>query len=149
MVGTKAVQSPPGERGRVMMFLLRATFWLGLVLVLLPSGGTKSEPQLSAAEAVSAASAAVSDMSQFCTRQPAACEVGGHAAVAIGQRAQAGAKMLYDFFSERAGGASDTTGSIETNLAPTPSQDTLRPADTAPSWRGPRKDASKDPRQPA
>ena len=140
-----------------MMFLLRATFWLGLVLVLLPSGGTKSETQsqVSAAEAVSAASAAVSDMSQFCTRQPAACQVGSQAAVTIGQRAQAGAKMLFDFFAEHATGSGSTgtgggaatadngtTGSIETIPA---SQDTLRPTDVAPAWRGP----GKDPRQPA
>jgi hypothetical protein len=143
MVGTKAARKPPGERDRVMLFLLRATFWLGLVLVLLPSGGTKSETQLSAADAASAATAAVSDMKQFCTRQPTACEIGGKAAVAIGERAQAGAKMLFEFFNERTG-ASDTatTGSVETAPA---SQNTLQPTDTAPSWRGPR----KDPRHPA
>jgi hypothetical protein len=136
-----------------MIFLLKAAFWLGLVLVLLPSGGTKSATQVSAAEAVSAASAAVSDMSQFCSRQPAACDVGGQAAVAIGQRAQAGAKMIFDFLSERSGALSErnstvdsgTTGSIASTsktvpVATPPSQDTLRPADVAPAWRGPRND---------
>jgi hypothetical protein len=128
-----------------MFFLLRAAFWLGLVLVLLPSGGgTKSDSQLSAAEAVSAASAAVSDMGQFCTRQPTACEIGGQAAVTIGQRAQAGARMLFDFFAERATSTADsgTTGSIGSMPA---SQDTLRPTDVAPTWRGPHNDQ----RQPA
>ena len=74
-----------------MFFLLRMAFWLGLVLVLLPREKTPESdklPQLGASEAVSAASAAVSDMSQFCKRQPAACEVGGQAASVIGQRAQ-------------------------------------------------------------
>ena len=52
-------------------------------------------PQIGASEAVSAATAAVSDMSQFCKRQPAACEVGGQAATVIGQRAQEGARKLY------------------------------------------------------
>src|SRR5258705_4604871 len=73
-----------------MFFLLRLTFWLGLVLVLLPREKTpESEklPQIGASEAVNAATAAVSDMSQFCRRQPAACEVGGPAATAIGQPA--------------------------------------------------------------
>ena len=53
-------------RGREMFFLLRMAFWLGLVLVLLPREKTpESEklPQLGASEAVSAATAAVSDMS--------------------------------------------------------------------------------------
>src|SRR5258707_11675256 len=77
-------------RGREMFFLLRMAFWLGLVLVLLPREKTPESdklPQLGASEAVSAATAAVSDMSQFCKRQPAACEVGGQAATVIGQRA--------------------------------------------------------------
>jgi hypothetical protein len=88
-------------------------FWLGLVLVLLPREKTaESEklPQLGASEAVSAATAAVSDMSQFCKRQPAACEVGGQAATVIGQRAQAGARKLYQIITDKR--ASDHTGSI-------------------------------------
>ena len=91
-----------------MFFLLRMAFWLGLVLVLLPREKTpESEklPQVGASEAVSAATAAVSDMSQFCKRQPAACEVGGQAATVIGQRAQAGrAQAVSDHHrQERAG----------------------------------------------
>ena len=81
-----------------MFFLLRMVFWLGLVLVLLPRDKTPESdksPQIGASEAVSAATAAVSDMSQFCKRQPAACEVGGQAATVIGQRAQEGARKLY------------------------------------------------------
>jgi hypothetical protein len=146
MVRPKA-ENTPGELGRVvMMFLLRAAFWLGVVLVLLPSGGTKSDAQtqVSAAEAVTAASAAVSDMGQFCSRQPTACEVGGQAAVALGQRAQAGARMLFEFFSER--GAHEPTGSIGVSGKAVPaSQHTLQPSDVTPAWRGPRKDL----RQPA
>src|SRR5258708_38012909 len=96
-----------------MFFLLRMAFWFGLVLVLLPREKTpESEklPQLGASEAVSAATAAVSDMSQFCKRQPAACEVGGQAATVIGQRAQDGARKLYQIITDKKG--SDHTGSI-------------------------------------
>src|SRR5689334_5344397 len=81
-----------------MFFLLRMCFWLGLVLVLLPRDKTpESEklPQLSVSDAVTAATAAVSDMSQFCKRQPQACEVGGQAATVIGVRAQDGARKIY------------------------------------------------------
>src|ERR1700754_1277643 len=87
-----------------MFFLLRMAFWLGLVLVLLPREKTpESEklPQVGASEAVSAATAAVSDMSQFCKRQPAACEVGGQAATVIGQRAQEGARKLYRIITDK------------------------------------------------
>src|SRR5260221_2304446 len=91
-------------RGREMFFLLRMAFWLGLVLVLLPRDKTpESEklPQVNASEAVSAATAAVSDMGQFCRRQPQACEVGGQAATVIGHRAQAGARKLYQILTDQ------------------------------------------------
>ena len=87
-----------------MFFLLRMAFWLGLVLVLLPREKTPEAdklPQVGASEAVSAATAAVSDMSQFCNRQPAACEVGGQAATVIGHRAQDGARKLYRIITDK------------------------------------------------
>ncbi len=88
-----------------MFFLLRMAFWLGLVLVLLPTDKTPSSdnaPQVGASDAISAATAAVSDMSQFCNRQPAACTVGGQAATVIGERAQSGAKKVYQFITDKA-----------------------------------------------
>src|SRR5262250_815651 len=97
----------------MMWFLLRMTFWLGLVLVLLPRDKTpESEklPQIGASEAVQAATAAVSDMSQFCKRQPAACEVGGQAATVIGVRAQEGARRIYQIITDKR--APDHTSSI-------------------------------------
>jgi hypothetical protein len=101
------------RQGRVMFFLLRMAFWLGLVLVLLPRDQTPEAdkaPQVGASDAVSAATAAVSDMSQFCSRQPAACQIGGQAATALGQRAQDGAKKLYKIITDKK--APDHTGSI-------------------------------------
>ena len=80
-----------------MFFLLRVAFWLSIVLILLPSGDYQPKtaaPSIGAADAIGAATAAVSDMSGFCQRQPDACEVGGQAAVALGQRAQAGARSV-------------------------------------------------------
>ncbi|QWG21860.1 DUF5330 domain-containing protein [Bradyrhizobium sediminis] len=125
-----------------MFFLLRMTFWLGLVLVLLPREKTPESdklPQIGASEAVSAATAAVSDMSQFCKRQPAACEVGGQAATVIGQRAQDGARKLYHIITDKK--APDHTGSIGSienagiSVAAA-SGDTLTPDDLAADWRG-------------
>jgi hypothetical protein len=125
-----------------MFFLLRMAFWLGLVLVLLPRDKTpESEklPQLGASEAMSAATAAVSDMSQFCKRQPAACEVGGQAATVIGQRAQAGARKLYQIITDKR--ASDHTGSIgdasavNSSSGSAASLDTLTSDDLEVEWR--------------
>jgi len=86
-----------------MWFLLRMTFWLAVVLVLLPTGSSQTAPklQVSAGEAFSAARGAVTDVEHFCERQQEACVVGSRTAVTLGQRAQAGAKMLYGFLSER------------------------------------------------
>ena len=86
-----------------MFFLLRVAFWLTIVLALLPSGSSQPgvQAKVAATDAVVAASAAVSDMSGFCDRQPEACVVGAQTAIAIGQRAQAGARMVYEFINQR------------------------------------------------
>ena len=80
-----------------MKFLIKAAFWLTIVLILLPSGekqSTSPAPEVGAADAVTAAGAAVADIRQFCSRQPEACTIGSQAAVALGQTAQTGAQML-------------------------------------------------------
>jgi hypothetical protein len=120
-----------------MWFILRITFWLGVVLVLLPNGSSQPVPksQVSASEAFSAAKGAVTDIQHFCERQQEACVVGSQATVALGQRARAGAKILYEFLSERFGSDESrsvrTTESVPFPLA-RPSQHTLRPADLMP-----------------
>lgn len=134
-----------------MFFLLRMTFWLGLLLMLLPFGATQrssSGGEVSATEAISAASATVGDLRGFCERQPDACTVGSQVATAIGYRAQAGAKMLYDALTEAmaprdTGSLASGTAKHEKAAVERASQNSLTPADLAPAWRGPqlRKDA--------
>ena len=143
----------------VMFFLLRMAFWLSVVLMLLPTGSSQPQPAnaVAATDAISAASATVGDLRQFCTRQPDACTVGSHVATELGYKAQAGAKMLYEFLtSSMASKDTKDTGSLgprfgkagldkpamdqaEFNRA---SQNTLNASDLAPAWRGPapRKD---------
>jgi hypothetical protein len=128
-----------------MRFLLRMAFWLAVILVLLPSGGSQPVPKVnvSAADAVSAAGATVSDMKQFCGRQSEACAVGSQVAIALGHRAQAGAKMLYEFLNEHLGPGHTGTSTNAAAGKAQPSQHTLTPADLAPAWRGvqPRREA--------
>ena len=79
-------------------------------------------------------------MSQFCKRQPAACEVGGQAATVIGQRAQAGARKLYQIITDKR--SPDHTGSIggtegdESTLMEAAPSDTLTPDDVQLEWQG-------------
>lgn len=144
-----------------MFFLLRMAFWLGLVLVLLPTDKTPDQdkaPQVAASDAIAAASAAVSDMSQFCTRQPTACAVGGQAATVIGARAQSGAKKVYQFITDKPEKhekkapdaaeksdrkAPDHTGSIGpiADAAAESSQQTLTTDDLQIEWQAPSPEA--------
>ena len=127
-----------------MFFLLRMAFWLSVVCVLLPSGGSKSTPpeaQIDAAQAVTLASAAVSDARGFCERQPDACAVGGKVAVALGHKAEAGARTLYEFISatlsEKSAPADKPTAAAKLVPVSAPGHGTLTPADMTPSWHAP------------
>ena len=157
-----------------MRFLLRMTFWLGVIIVLLPRGESApaSSAQINPIDAMSAATATVGDMRQFCERQPDACSVGSQAAVALGDRAKAGAQRLYEMLNERfppneTNGGTTATATMSAKAVPLPtprpsqhasqntpqhasqstSQNTLTPADLAPARRGPppRKDPHQQP----
>jgi hypothetical protein len=128
-----------------MFFLLRMAFWLGLVLILLPSTSSERAPATAVgpSQAISAASATMGDLRQFCDRQPDACTVGSQVATQLGYRAQAGAKTLYEFLTEAL--APKETGSFASAGVPgksnpfmeKASQNTLMPADLVPVWRAP------------
>jgi hypothetical protein len=158
---SRATDFVAGDLG-VMFFLLRMAFWLSVVLILLPTGSAQPVPAngVGATDAISAASATVGDLRQFCTRQPDACTVGSHVATELGYKAQAGAKMLYEFLTDRL--APKETGSVATNGSHfgkaaldkpamdqaafnRASQSTLTATDVAPAWRGPapRKDGKR------
>lgn len=150
-----------------MRFLLRMTFWLTVVCILLPREPSQpvSNGQVSALDAMSAATATVGDMRQFCERQPGACNVGQQAAAALEDRAKAGAKRLYEMLNDHLSSgdgenATPPTAGMRASAKPVPlpsprpgqrpratqnaqvkpqdsSQDTLTPADQAPAWQGP------------
>ena len=131
-----------------MRFLLKLAFWLTIVVLLMPGDRSQQSaptPGVGTADAVSATNAVVSDMRQFCVRQPDACAVGSQALVQFGQKAQIGAKMLYDFLGDKLGHepARDATGTLAG--AHKPSQNTLTPTDVTLPWRGPqpRKDEAR------
>jgi hypothetical protein len=127
-----------------MMFLLRTAFWLAVMLALLPSFAPKAAAPaatgMEATEAVAAASETLGDVFQFCSRQPNACAAGVHLASAIGQRAQAGAKMLYGMVGEKLAkseGVAEESASANASDVKV-SQNTLTAADLVPAWRGQR-----------
>jgi Family of unknown function (DUF5330) len=125
-----------------MWFLVRMAFWLSLVIVLLPTAPSQQETSAShveATDALSAASAAVSDIRQFCVRQPGACATGSQAIVQFGRKAQGGAKLLYQFLDEQIGvDQSAVAAKGADKLTQEPSPGTLTPADLAAPWHGPQ-----------
>jgi len=132
-----------------MFCLIRTAFWLSIVIMLLPTPDSmKTEGGVGATQAISAASATMSDMKQFCVRQPDACDIGSQALSQFGRKAQASAKWLYEFLGEKLGNeqtAAISRGSKEpSKTAPTEidsSQNTLTASDTSTGWRGPVRQA--------
>lgn len=128
--------------GRVMFFLLRMCFWLGLVLLLLPgiTGGSSShapagEPKVSPMEALSAASSAVADAGGFCSRQPQACAIGAGLIEMIGERAQAGAQFALAYISDQ---IMEEKRKAAARALGAPAGDTLTTHDLSPAWQGPK-----------
>ncbi len=103
------------------MFLIRAAFWLSLVILLIPGNPESGEdaPRVGALQALSAAQAAVADMTYFCDRNPDVCTTGGAALKVFANKAKNGARLIYDYF----GDAEDDRG-------------TLQNQDVQPDWRG-------------
>jgi len=132
-----------------MFFLLRMAFWLTIVCVLLPGSGEKAqspEAKIDAVQAVTLASAAVSDMRGFCDRNPDACVVGGKVATAIGHRAEAGARTIIDFVSNKLADNKAAPAEEMARIVPvtetgaigkTIQHGTLTPSDLKPAWHAP------------
>ena len=114
-----------------MGFLIKAAFWLTIVLLLIPAdGSSRNEERVDAADAVAAAQATFEDVRSFCDRRQEACEIGGKLLVTLSDKAQAGAKMLYDFLRDRSAerGAPTSTGSTNSLVDVEPGTRTSRDA---------------------
>jgi hypothetical protein len=120
-----------------MRFLIKVAFWLTIVVLLLPTDSSKQTQtaQVSPLDAFSAAQAAVSDATNFCARRPEACEIGSQAFQSFGEKAQYGAKLLYEFLSNRFADKADGT-SATGSIPRKPGQYTLTPSDLDPAWTG-------------
>ena len=127
-----------------MMFLIRAAFWLMILILLVPTDDKQRS------EVYGTAEAAFKDVTSFCDRNPEPCAKGRDVIDVFMQKAEFGAHMLTDFISGRTGTGSDGPATIwpdtgagsESAAAPASwetraSQDTLIPADREADWSGP------------
>ena len=110
------------------MFILRAAFWLSVVVLLLPgdpNSGT-SAPRVSALEALIAARGAVADVSSFCERNRDVCATGSTALQVFADKVRYGTEVISGFFA----------GGDEKPADKPASRSTLKREDIAPAWRG-------------
>ena len=137
--------------GTVQMFLLKLAFWLGLVLLVLPlpgNFGTQTEgeiPRASAIDAMGVAQSTISDLAGFCERNPETCETGASLAATMREKAEYGAKFVYEYLSEDEadgvaaglrGAANEAVARGPEGVPMPPLRDTLSEADRQISWRG-------------
>ncbi|MEP7457002.1 DUF5330 domain-containing protein [Phyllobacterium sp. SB3] len=103
------------QKGWVMFFLIRFAikfcFWMAVVSIFMPSlSDEKGGP--STIDALIAAQDTISDLSDFCTRKPQACETGKAAFANAGARAGEAAKAGYEYLDSQLGKKSDDPNSL-------------------------------------
>nr|WP_321982410.1 DUF5330 domain-containing protein [uncultured Cohaesibacter sp.] len=100
-----------------MSFLIRAAFWLSLVILILPADreNTSDNASLSTSEALVAAQATVRDFTSFCSRQPEVCAAGEVAIENFSAKARYGAKQVYMYLDGDKDQTTDTTASTPEN----------------------------------
>jgi hypothetical protein len=105
------------------MFLVRAAFWLTVVVFLLPGdpGTSSPAPGVGALQALDAVQATASDLSGFCGRNPDVCTTASAAGEIFSEKVRYGVQLIQNAFGSHAQGA--TT-------------DTLTRDDVATPWRG-------------
>jgi hypothetical protein len=120
------------------MFLIRVAFWIGLVVLLLPTDERQQ------ARLYGTAVATVERVTTFCDRNAQACAAGAELWSMFLKKAEFGARMAIDLMGsgakdEDAGAARSQPASAKPRpepKLPAPARGTLTPADLTPAWRG-------------
>jgi hypothetical protein len=90
-----------------MWFLIKGSFWFGLVLVLLPlfsaesSNRLANDPKIEFSDAFVAASGAYEYLTGMCTEKPDVCAKGADTVTALGYRAREGARVAYELLDSQ------------------------------------------------
>ena len=109
------------------MFLLRAAFWLMIVVLLLPADSSTGEaPRVGAIQALTAVQATATDLSGFCRRNPDVCATGSAAFEILSEKFRTGARLIQNTVDGgKDGAAANVAGS-----------DTLSRDDLVAPWGG-------------
>ena len=121
------------------MFLIRAAFWVGLAILLLPSDERQQERLYAAAVAT------VERATTFCDRNPKVCTASSELWAMFLKKAEFGARMAINVAGSGGRVADDATplppqpaslrSGPDARMNPAP-RGTLTPMDLAPAWRG-------------
>ncbi|PKA40321.1 DUF5330 domain-containing protein [Rhizobium sullae] len=90
-----------------MWFLIKGSFWFGLVLVALSlfssesSTRLASDPQIQFSDAFTAASGAYDYLTGMCSEKPEVCAKGAETLTALGYRAREGARVAYELLDSQ------------------------------------------------
>ena len=79
-----------------MRFIIRAAFWLALIFLLLPSDPESgpNAPKVSLMDALDAVRGTITDLSQFCDRNPDLCTTGGEIVQVVADKARYGLDQI-------------------------------------------------------
>lgn len=110
-----------------MGMLIKGTFWFCVVLVVLPFFDGEAQkklegaPQVEAADAVTAATGALSYIGEMCSQRPDVCIKGAETVSALGNRAKEGALVAYKLldknFSDKPAATAAATAETTPNVA--------------------------------
>jgi len=105
-----------------MGMLIKGTFWFCVVLVVLPFFDGEAQkklegaPQIEAADAVTAATGALSYIGEMCAQRPDVCIKGAETVSALGNRAKEGALVAYKLldknFSDKPAATAETAPNV-------------------------------------
>ncbi|PDT15267.1 hypothetical protein CO670_18910 [Rhizobium sp. J15] len=107
-----------------MWFLIKGSFWFGLVLVLLSVFSTEnsdkhaSGPQLQLSDAFTAASGAYDYLTGMCSEKPEVCVKGAETFTALGYRAREGARVAYELLDSQFQDEAPETAKLAEPTAP-------------------------------
>ncbi|MBB3563388.1 hypothetical protein FHX06_004732 [Rhizobium sp. BK512] len=111
--------------GKTMWFLIKGSFWFGLVLVALSvfsseSSDNAGHPQLQLSDAFTAASGAYVYITGMCSEKPEVCSKGGETLTALGYRAREGARVAYELLDSQFRDDNSKMASAKTAVPPAP-----------------------------
>jgi hypothetical protein len=111
------------------MFFVKLAFWLGVVVMLLPSDEQQQ------ARFYTTATTAVERVTTFCDRNPRTCTLSAEAWSTFLRKAEFGARLAGDLISS--GARQSGFDALQPHASTQRTGGTLTPMDMQPAWRSP------------